>query len=743
MEQPEWFTPEGSLGIYFPSKYLYILLHAGPSDNGSFVTYRILNGTLPSPLTLSTNGVLDGNPDLVANDTTSKFTVRATDNVGRIADRTFSMTVLGSLQPNFITPTGSILTIRDSVWVNYQLEYTDAIELSSVYVTLYAGKLPPGLQMNKLGVIRGYAKPPVNKFNQPIDMTYLFTVKLENDLGTTLQSFSITILNQTLQARDSRIPQILNTRPLTLDISPEDPYYGYYLKSSTIDPIKSGNYFNFKIIGHDFDNNTVEYEFINLPPGLTANKNTGWITGTPVLNIDGISQYDFSVRVKKKDRPIIVSEMYRFNIKITKNTSTRLDWVSSTYLGIIYNNTVSELSIVATASHPLKYRLLDGKLPPNLKLLENGELVGKVANEVNETLSKFGSISNFKFTVEAFSPNHPLLSGTREFTLAVKKYYEIPTETMYFKATPNFEDRAILNSLLTNTTLIPDEYLYRPEDIYFGKAKDVKFVQVYGIKSNTIEKYISAITQNHYWRNITLGGLKTAVAKDELGNVMYEVVYSEIVDNLSNDSGKSVAKEVTLPAVIDVSNGENIISRDDVFTSYEVDLNSGVNYYASLSSSVITTVYPASFSNMRKQIASVLEENYDSKLLPRWMTSQQNSGSILGFQQAWVICYTKPGYPIKSYDSDNKPVYYYDSNGNKLSYAGKIRYDIINNWGHKLNEIYFLIDRYTVDKSTTFDYNNYLVKPSWENLPSASPVSDPLDSNDFYVLFPRKTILSK
>jgi hypothetical protein len=290
---------------------------------------------------------------------------------------------------------------------------------------------------------------------------------------------------------------------------------------------------------------------------------------------------------------------------------------------------------------------------------------------------------------------------------------------MYFKATPNLNDRAIIRDLLNNDNLIPYNYLYRPEDNNFGKASEVKFVQVYGMNSSTIEKYISAINQNHYWRHITLGNLKTAVARDDNGNIIYEVVYSEIVENLVNNNGKSVAKDITLPKVIDISAGENIDSRTDIYTSYEIDLNANISYYDSASSNLIKHVYPASFDNMRKQIASVLSENYDSKLLPKWMSSQQLSGSILGFQSAWVICYTKPGY------------------------SETIKNNINKNWAHKLNEIYFLIDRYVVDKSSTFDYNDYLSTPSWENLPSASPTPNPIDSRDFYVLFPRKTILPR
>jgi hypothetical protein len=483
--------------------------------------------------------------------------------------------------------------------------------------------------------------------------------------------------------------------------------------------VLSGSNFNFKIIGNDFDNEPLDYEFIDLPPGITGYTQTGWISGTPTLGSIGLSDYDFTVRVKKRDKPNIVSSISRFKLRVVNKISTRITWVTSTNLGTINNNTVSDLSVVATSSHALEYRLVSGNLPPNLTLLQTGELAGKVANQPNSTLTPVGSSTTFTFEVEAYSKLFPLLIGRKTFTLTVYQYYALPTETMYFKATPNLPDRAIIRSLLTSDTLIPYNYLYRPEDKNFGKATEVKFVQVYGMNSSTIEEYISAIGQNHYWRHITLGNLKTAVARDDNGKIIYEVVYSEIIDDLVNSEGKSVAKDITLPKAIDISGGENINSRDDVFTSYEVDLNANVYYYDSASSNMVKHVYPASFENMRKQISSVLSENYDSELLPKWMSSQQLSGSILGFQQAWVICYTKPGY------------------------SETIKNNINTNWGYKLNQIYFLIDRYTVDKSSTFDYNDYLSTPSWENLPSATPTPDPIDSQDFYVLFPRKTILPK
>ena len=58
-----------------------------------------------------------------------------------------------------------------------------------------------------------------------------------------------------------------------------------------------------------------------------------------------------------------------------------------------------------------------------------------------------------------------------------------------------------------------------------------------------------------------------------------------------------------------------------------------------------------------------------------------------------------------------------------------------------MNEINFEIDRFSVDKSATYNYDNNTSPASWTSLPSATPTPNPLDSKDFYVLFPRQTIL--
>jgi hypothetical protein len=194
---------------------------------------------------------------------------------------------------------------------------------------------------------------------------------------------------------------------------------------------------------------------------------------------------------------------------------------------------------------------------------------------------------------------------------------------------------------LDSERIIPAEYLYRVNDIYFGKSTSVIYEHAYGIYASGIDEYIAAVTQSHYWRSITLGELKTAVARNQVTNeIIYEVVYSEIIDNLVNTQGVSVESTINWPRNINLNNGPWYTSITDIFVSWEEI--SGQQYYTSLSPGTARILHPNSLYNMRTRVAQELGQEYNSNLLPQWMTSQQENGSTLGYTQAWVICYTKP-----------------------------------------------------------------------------------------------------
>jgi hypothetical protein len=543
-------------------------------------------------------------------------------------------------------------------------------------------------------------------------------------------SYSITVVNQNTPVSqggpgntpNSRIPTILNTRPKTFVISNDDPYNGYYILppvsptvNAFIGTIRSGEFFTFKIIGYDFDGNSLSYEYINLPNGLVGNATTGWITGTPSISSVGISAFNFSVNVYKTGNHSIGTTNFNFSYNLTNDITDNFVWLSPTNLGTIFNNTVSTYKVLAVADTELSYRVTGGSLPPNLTLLANGEITGKVAAQPSDTLLEQNAETVFTFNIQGYSALYPMIQSTKTFNITVLQEYNQPTDTLYIKAAPSINDRNIINSLLTNETLIPSAELYRADDINFGKATDVIYEHAYGIYASDIDEYLAAVTKNHYWRNITLGELKTAVAKNSLGEVIYEVVYSEVIDNLVNPKGVSIQSEIYWSTPIDLNLGPWYTSITDIYTSYETVL--GQDYYTSLTPGYARTLYPNSLFNMRNRVGQVVGQEFDSRLLPLWMTSQQANGGTLGYTQAWVICYTLPGFAIG------------------------IKENIQNNWPYTLNQINFRIDRFSVDKSDTFNYDKHLDPAAWTSLPSGSPVPNPLNSKDFYVLFPRQTIL--
>ena len=203
--------------------------------------------------------------------------------------------------------------------------------------------------------------------------------------------------------------------------------------------------------------------------------------------------------------------------------------------------------------------------------------------------------------------------------------------------------------MLDNQDIFDPDWIYRSDDPNFGKSTSVKYQHAFGLYSSSLDDYVTAMQLNHYRRDLTLGEIKTAQALDLDGNVIYEVVYSEISNILTNSEGESVSLAVTLdnPAVIN-----------------------GTTY---------TTVYPASLLNMQTRLIN--QTGQFGEVLPDWMKSKQEDGTVLGFTPAWVIAYAKPGR------------------------AKQIAYNIKEKFTGKLNTIDFTIDRYTIDRRSSQHWN--------------------------------------
>ena len=734
MSQPIWNTPAGTLGTYSTGIPISIQLLANPVLPASRIDFKLLSGSLPqgtqqNPFVINKFGLLTGMAVNFSSEQTYTFTVRITDDLNNIRDRTFSLSVSGATNiPKLTTATGTILHINDSEYVSYQLGYYNPAPDNLISIRVASGDFPPGLYLTTDGMIKGYPSKPKLSDGTPTKILYTFSIKLTSVLGNDSVIYSIEVKNQelieliisgssytTLGPANCRISVIINRKPMVDSIQVTDPYYDYYLiNGKTIPTLIAGEYFSFKVIGKDFDENQFIYQFGGLPEGLVGDSNTGWITGIPRLDREGVFLYHVTVNVTKQDRTELVSPTEIFEIYVRSTTVLEdIVWQTNSDLGTILNGTISMLQVSATATENLNYEIVSGKLPKNLILMSNGEITGRVAEQVNPNkLLTEGENITFTFSVRAFSLRYPLLSNTKTFTITVNQYYPNPLENIYIKALPSLKGKKVIQSLLTDSTLIPNEYLFRPDDMYFGKAKDVSFVHVYGMESNTIEAYINAIQTNHYERKILLGPIETAVATDNHGNILYEVVYSKLIDDLESIDGRKLPDTILWDRYINLRLGPWTINNTGINASISsLPVNKSPQY--------IRQLHPAGLQNMRSSVTTNLVQNFDSRLLPKWMTTQQTNSNTLGFVQAWVICYTLP---------------------NKSAIIKEL---IDNNWAHKLNEVDFTIDRFMVDKSATYNWNTKLSVPTWNELPSATPVPNPLNSNDIVVLFPRKTILPK
>lgn len=248
-----------------------------------------------------------------------------------------------------------------------------------------------------------------------------------------------------------------------------------------------------------------------------------------------------------------------------------------------------------------------------------------------------------------------VVSVYKEFRVRVYHRWNKPYQNLLLRAMPPLDDRQVLFDFLTDENIFVPEWIYRPDDPFFGVAKNVTFAQAYGLLPETLDLYVQSLYLNHYWKNLVLGSIKTARAVDASGNVVYEVVYSDIIDDLVNNQGVSVGKIVNLP--------------------YEIQ--------DPADRTPVTQVYPNSLVDMRTQVVDVvgLIDACGNVPLPLWMTSEQTNGRILGYIPAWVIAYTVPGR------------------------SDEIAYYIQTKWQGHLNEIDFTVDRYILDSELSANWD--------------------------------------
>lgn len=695
---------------------LYYTMLAGELPDGIQCTKTGLIAGTPKAVTSLQGVPAEVGKNVTSKFTVRVYTEDANENPLRVADRTFSITVSGQDVPEWNTTAGSLGTYIDGQAVNIQLEYTDPDPDQTITIKKISGQLPPGLTVSSSGLLSGNIEPvallptdalpgydrtafdefPWDTTTRSSSKNYQFTLELSDGIDSRTRTFSVYVYSRNDLTADSEL-WTADVASLTADLgSQRTPYLT--TPSADLGRVRHDNFFAYKINGKDPDGDIIEYsvttgaslgfdaigagfdEFafdrgtLALPPGLSIDPDTGWFYG--YIPDQGLTEttYTFGMQVKKRDYPDIISPITYFTITIVGSIDTDITWLKSGTLGTLNNGEISKLYVEAESSlgAVLEYRLKtgsDSRLPQGLKLLPSGEIAGQVSFQsftLDEGTTTFDEQlgtrlvvdpttfdREFTFTVEAYNADKQI-STFKTCKIIVNYKYKVPYETVYIKATPEQVDRDVLDQLLQNTEIFNNDWLYRAEDPYFGKADSVVYQHAFGMKAAKLHDYVDAMELNHYKKNLVLADVKVAQALDANDKVIYEVVYCDVKGGMINKQGKSVSLAVQLNENITY---DNIEEADSTFA----------------------TVYPASLLNMQTRIIDKIGQF--AEILPDWMKSKQADGSILGFTPAWVIAYAKPGF------------------------GERMRYLISEKFSEKLNKIDFTIDRYTIDKRLTQYWN--------------------------------------
>jgi hypothetical protein len=675
-DAPEFISPAGQLAQYYDGSVvtgLQVLFT--DTDPDQIVTVRLVAGQLPPGLTISPSGLISGFIPVTPQpegtgwyDATGENWDEYPYNFSSRADNAnyqFTLEITDGVASN-------LRTFSIFVWARSTMTADNTfITADNTFITADVSPIRPPIILNTPGSI-GTTR------NENFYAYQFVGVDLDNEPFTIFPIVTIgSVLN--VNADPPGNPQtVLNTA-----------FPAAVAGSGVLDQTLDELWVYDGTVWDNFGPVPVGYTSA-LPPGLQLDPATGWLYG--LIPNTGISTntYNFSLLIKKTAEPNIFSGPYDYSLTITGPIDSEVVWLTPSdpvelarvpsSLGSILNGSISTLFVRAVnlGGLELQYELDLGTmaepqynlLPQGLQLLPSGDIAGRVSfntfaldggattfdvtKQNGEDPTTFDLL--FVFTVRAFSVNG-VVNVTKTFSITVIREYNEPYENLYIQCMPPLDDRTLINNLLQNSDIFPQDLLYRPTDPNFGVATRVIYNHAYGLTAATIDEYYQSLLENHYWKNLVLGEIKTAQARDAAGNIIYEVVYSEIQDNLVNAAGESVDKVVQLPYVVDY--GDNLFD--------------------------ITQVTPNSLINMRDQVIDTVGQI--SNLLPAWMLSAQQDGRVLGFVPAWVIAYTKPGQ------------------------AERIAYYIRTKFDQPLNLVDFEVDRYELDRLLTKNWNPTL--QSW------------------------------
>lgn len=247
----------------------------------------------------------------------------------------------------------------------------------------------------------------------------------------------------------------------------------------------------------------------------------------------------------------------KFSVKLLGEVDSTITWLSPADLGDLKANFISTLRVTAETTVPdarLIYTLIDGKLPNGLSLTYNGEIIGKAQQYGDNTVKGLTTFDNSTLTFDDTTTSIDRVATftiraqdrfgfsaiEQEFTINVVDTDKTLYSNLYIQPLIRPEKRSEYRQFVNDPDVFPPSAIYRPNDPNFGIQQNVKMLAYAGIESKQIDEFVAKSAKWHKRRKYRLGEVKKAVAKREGTNdVVYEVVYLEVVDPQEPKEGKT------------------------------------------------------------------------------------------------------------------------------------------------------------------------------------------------------------
>jgi hypothetical protein len=594
--------------------------------------------------------------------------------------------------------TGNV-TVLDGSFIEYDIVATDTDTTAgqNLVYEVVQGALPPGVTMTPGGKISGIVQLAVDEsygpqggydfdafpdysalnpddggepsnvkniydrtvFSKSRSVNYDFIVRVTDGVSSLDRNFNIFvysadywIVSNTQITIDQTLVQ---DNTITMDLHTGRP--PVFTTEEDLGTFRHDNKVVIRIDVSDFDplQANLEYSITGgaLPTGLSIELNSGEIYGSLPVQTATEVDYSFTVRANRVVATGLNTFSERtFTMKVVGEVDIGIAFTTPSTIGTLTADIPSILFIEAQAEEAnrvLSYTVTSGSLPTGITLSEAGNLIGTIdPSDFTDSTRAF----TFEVTV---SDQYQTAATKKDFTLNISLPY---TEKEYGNMTghaTSFIDQNVFYDIAQDPNINSPEYVYRPEDPTFGMRNKAEMLLLAGLEAQTLTAFQQQMEQNHAPKTLYFGDIKTAEAKED-GVVKYEVVYVEMIDNMVNSKGESVASSIKLrDAIAKPMLGARASSTNATtdYQEYEITTDGGLSFstagskvrYANQLSADLgffTHLYPNAVANMRSRMKSLGNKEYT--YLPLWMrTTQSDTLAPLGYVMAVPICYCKPG----------------------------------------------------------------------------------------------------